>query len=110
MLAAAASMSCAWAAEPTGETFAHTCAACHGTNGALAAEAFPPLAGMEKSTMTRVMQEFRDLKRPSSIMSHIAQGYNDAEIERIAEYFASLPASGNDSIAYDKLGNFREGK
>lgn len=93
--------------EPTGETFAHTCAACHGTNGELAGEAFPPLAGMPRETIVRLMTEFRDLKRPSSIMSHIANGYNDAEIDRIAQWFSSRKPSANESIPYGELGNFK---
>ena len=79
-----------FAAEPTGETFAHTCSACHGTYGQLKNEAFVPLAGMNKQEFVASMRAFRDLKRPSSIMSHIAQGYNAEEINRMAEFFAGL--------------------
>lgn len=93
--------------EPTGETFAHTCAACHGTNGELAGEAFPPLAGMPRETIVRLMTEFRDLKRPSSIMSHIANGYSDVEIDRIAQWFSSRSPSANESIPYEELGKFK---
>lgn len=74
--------------EPTGEAMAHTCAACHGTHGQVRGEAFVPLAGMNAEEFIRSMKDFRDLKRPSSIMSHIAEGYDDASIERMAEWFA----------------------
>lgn len=37
------------------------------------------------------MKRFRSKERPSSIMSHIADGYNDAELERMAAFFAALP-------------------
>ena len=36
------------------------------------------------------MKDFKNLKRPSSIMSHIAQGYGDDEIERMADFFANI--------------------
>lgn len=80
------------AGAPTGEGFAHTCAACHGTYGRLKGEAFPPLAGMKADEFARSMRDFRDLRRPSSIMSHIAEGYTDEEIARMAEWFAAQTA------------------
>ena len=76
--------------EPMGQALAHTCAACHGTHGELQGEHFVPLARMSPEEFIRSMKDFRDLKRASSIMSHIAEGYNDEQIERMAQYFASL--------------------
>lgn len=81
------------AAEPAGEMFAHTSAACHGTYGQIKNELFVPLAGMNKSEFIASMKSFRDMKRPSSIVSHIANGYNDIEIEKMANYFAKLDNS-----------------
>lgn len=74
--------------EPTGEAMAHTCAACHGTYGELKGSNFVPLAGMNEAEFIRAMKDFRDLKRPSSIMSHIAEGYDDASIEKMAKWFS----------------------
>ena len=71
--------------------FAHTCAACHGTYGYSNDSAFPGLAGMDHQVFVREMKRFRSKDRPSSIMSHIADGYNDAELERMAAFFAALP-------------------
>lgn len=81
------------AAEPTGEAFAHTCAACHGTNGQLTSETFPPLAGMSKETFITSMKAFREQSRPSSIMSHIANGYDDRAIEQMAEFFSKMEST-----------------
>ena len=67
---------------------AHTCAACHGTYGELKGSNFVPLAGMNEAEFIRAMKDFRDLKRPSSIMSHIAEGYDDASIEKMAKWFS----------------------
>lgn len=77
--------------EPSGAAFAHTCAACHGTYGYARDSAFPPLAGMDAQVFASEMKKFRSKERPSSIMSHIADGYSDAAIERMAQFFAALP-------------------
>ncbi|MFU0841866.1 MAG: hypothetical protein ACFWTZ_04555 [Burkholderia sp.] len=91
VLLAALPFAAAPAAEPPAETLAHTCGACHGTNGSSVGETIVPIAGMKKNEFITSMKEFRDLKRPSSIMSHIAEGYSDRDIEVMAEYFAALP-------------------
>ena len=88
---AAASLT-AFAAEPTGEMMAHTCAACHGTEGRIQNEPFVPLAGMDRQRIIDSMLAYKDLKRPSTIMSHIADGYSKEQIEKMADYFAKLPA------------------
>lgn len=75
---------------PTGEALAHTCAACHGTYGRLEDDHFVPLAGMKPEQFIDSMKAFKDLKRPSSIMSHIAEGYSNQDIERMSEFFASV--------------------
>ena len=46
---------------------------------------------MDHQVFVREMKRFRSKDRPSSIMSHIADGYNDAELERMAAFFAALP-------------------
>lgn len=80
---------------PTGEALAHTCAACHGTYGELKGEHFVPLAGMDEGEFITSMKEFRSHKRPSSIMSHIAEGYSDEEFERMARYFNGVRIKGD---------------
>lgn len=91
LMAAALSVAAtAHAAEPTGETFAHTCAACHGTYGEVQNETFVALRGMNKDEFINSMNAFKNLKRPSSIMSHIAEGYKEADIVKMAEFFESL--------------------
>lgn len=76
--------------EPWADSLAHTCAACHGTFGEVKGENFVPLAGMPPAEFIISMKDFKNLKRPSSIMSHIAQGYGDDEIERMADFFANI--------------------
>ena len=79
--------------EPSGAVFA----ACHGTYGYSTDSAFPGLDGMDRQVFVREMKRFRSKERPSSIMSHIADGYNDAELERMAAFFAALPKKAPES-------------
>ena len=72
------------------QSLAATCAACHGTNGrAVAGPGLPALAGMDKDDLVRRMRAFKSGGRPATVMQQISLGYSDAQIERIAGYFAS---------------------
>ena len=48
----------------------------------------PSLAGQSKSYMVEQMRQFRDGKRPATIMHQLAKGYTDQQIELIAECFS----------------------
>jgi sulfide dehydrogenase cytochrome subunit len=76
---------------PAGEAMAHTCAACHGTQGQLGDEAFMPLAGMPRTQFVRTMQDFRSGARPSTLMGHVADGFTDADLQAMGAFFESLP-------------------
>lgn len=78
--------------EPPGATMAHGCAACHGTLGRLGDESFMPLAGMPVRQFVSTMIEFREGKRPATLMGHVAQGFTDSEIRAMGEFFAAVPA------------------
>ena len=47
---------------------------------------------MDRQRFIDSMLAYKDLKRPSTIMSHIADGYSKEQIEKMADYFAKLPA------------------
>jgi cytochrome c553 len=66
---------------------AANCANCHGTNG-VARGGMPSLAGQKKEQIAARMREFRDGKRAATVMHQIAKGYNDAQIDAIAEQIA----------------------
>lgn len=89
------SAAAAQAADPNlGRNLAATCANCHGTDGN-SAGVMPALAGMPKSKLLGTMGEFRSGAKPATIMHQISKGYTDAQLELIADYFASrTPAGG----------------
>ena len=69
-----------------------SCAACHGTGGRPARDsAVPALAGRPRDEIVQAMAQFKDGKRPATVMHQIAKGYSDAEIAAIAEYFSKQP-------------------
>ena len=73
-------------------SMAANCSACHGTGGRSAPGAtVPGLAGRARDDIVGAMTQFRDGKRPATVMHQIAKGYSDAEITALAEYFAKQP-------------------
>ena len=75
------------------KSLAATCANCHGTNGkAVDGSTVPSLAGLDKNYIVTKMKAFKDTKPgdPSvTVMHQISKGYNDAQIESLAGYFAA---------------------
>lgn len=69
---------------------AATCASCHGTEGrTIEGSAIPSLVGMPKSYMVMQMSAFKDGTRPATVMHQISKGITDAQIDRLANYFAA---------------------
>ena len=67
---------------------AATCASCHGTGGV--SQGTPgSLAGMNKGELVQKMHDFKDGKRPATVMQQLARGYSDEQIERIAGWYAA---------------------
>ena len=77
-------------AAPPGRDIAANCANCHGTNGR-SLPPMPSLAGRPAGEIAMLVREFRDGKRPSTVMQQLAKGYTDAQIEAAATYFAEQP-------------------
>jgi len=65
-----------------------TCNGCHGPDGK-STGAIPSIGGKSAEYIEKALLDFRDDKRPSTVMKRHAKGYSDAEIKLIAEYFAS---------------------
>lgn len=77
-------------AEPVteGAILSITCNGCHGPDGK-STGAIPAIGGKSAEYIEKAMLDFREGKRPSTVMQRHAKGYSDAEIKLIAEYFAS---------------------
>lgn len=69
---------------------AAACAICHGTNG-YNAGGLPHLAGQPKEYVVQQLKDFRDGKRPATIMHQIAKGYTEEQYDVLGGYFAAQP-------------------
>ncbi len=75
------------AAEVTrGAMLANSCAACHGTDGK-SPGSIPAIYGKPASYLAKALMDFRDGKRPSTVMGRHAKAYSDEEIKLIADFF-----------------------
>ena len=72
-----------------GRNLAANCAICHGTEGRPVTNDVVPLAGLPPEYIVRQLQDFRDGKRPATVMHQIAKGYDDAQIDALAAWFAA---------------------
>ena len=68
------------------------CATCHGTEGRVAqGSILGSLAGKPSQETRTALEQYRDGKRPATLMHQIAKGYSDAEIAALADYFSKQP-------------------
>ena len=71
-------------------SLAATCANCHGTDGKVVqGSSVTSLAGLDKSYIVAQMSAFKAGTRPATVMHQISKGFNDAQIESLATYFAA---------------------
>ena len=66
------------------------CSACHGVNGISPSPIWPNLAGQKDQYLIKQMKAFRDGGRKDPMMSPMAQGLSDADIDNLAAYYSSL--------------------
>jgi cytochrome subunit of sulfide dehydrogenase len=66
--------------------WAAACANCHGTEGR-ALSGMVSLAG--KDDIAQQMLDFKNGRKPATLMHQIAKGYSDEQIQQIAAYFAA---------------------
>ena len=74
-----------------GRNLAAPCAICHGTNGTNAG-GLPNLAGQPGDYIAKQLRDFRDGKRPATIMHQISKGYTEPQIDALAAFFAAQKA------------------
>lgn len=66
-----------------------TCAACHGTDGK-SPGAIPTIDGKSVKEMKDALTGFKNGTRPATVMSRLAKGYTDQEIDALADYFSKI--------------------
>ena len=71
-----------------GMMLSQSCAGCHGTDGR-SPGSIPSINGKDAAFIATALREFRDGKRPSTVMGRHAKGYSDEEIDLIAQHFAT---------------------
>ena len=88
-----AALACAAPAAPAQDHSARNltagCAICHGTAGHAVTKDVTTLAGIPQDHLAKQLRDFRDGKRPATVMHQIAKGYTDAQIDAMAAWFAS---------------------
>jgi cytochrome subunit of sulfide dehydrogenase len=72
-----------------GRDLAAACAICHGTNGWTAGGGLPNLASQPADYLVRQLRDFRDGRRPATIMTQIARGYSEEQYRLMATFFAA---------------------
>lgn len=75
----------------TGRDLAASCAICHGTDGNNAG-GMPNVAGQPKDILVRHLRDFRDGKRPATVMHQISKGLTEEQIEAVAAFWSAQKA------------------
>ncbi len=78
-----------------GLLLARRCNHCHGEEGFSSVPAFPNLAGEDRLSFWKQMQDFRSGKRTSPIMQGIAEGFSARDAADLAAYYAMLPTASD---------------
>jgi thiosulfate dehydrogenase len=83
------------------------CVLCHGRGGVGAGSAFPALAGQTAGYLAQQLRAFKQGARPSGplgLMKVVAGKLSDADIQSVADYFASLsPAKPLQPLTLESL-------
>ena len=89
LFALAAGMAIAQAPDPNlARNIAAGCANCHGTNG-MSKGGMPSLAGQAKADLIRKMQDFKAGRIQATVMTQLAKGYTDEQMDLVAGWFAA---------------------
>ena len=84
-----------------GKEKASACVSCHGDNGNSLVPAFPKLAQQHSSYLVKQLQVFKSGARNNPLMSPIAMGLTDDDMEDIAAYYAEQKVSANELPVLD---------
>ena len=78
-----------------GLLLARRCNHCHGEQGFSSVPDFPNLAGEDRLSFWKQMQDFRSGKRTSPVMQAIAEGLSARDSADLAAYYAMLPTASD---------------
>jgi cytochrome c553 len=78
-----------------GLLLARRCNHCHGEEGFSSVPDFPNLAGEDRLSFWKQMQDFRSGKRTSPVMQTIAEGLSARDSADLAAYYAMLPTASD---------------
>ena len=80
----------AWAGAEVSQvrSMAAACANCHGTEG-VAQQGMDSLAGQSRDDLLRKLLDFKNGRKPATIMHQLSKGYSDGQLEQLAGYFAA---------------------
>ena len=73
------------------ESVVAKCNRCHGRAGGETSLVLPSLNGQKREYLVRVMKEYRDEDRGSSMMHKMSSGYSDELLEQLADWYATHP-------------------
>ena len=72
-----------------GRAKAGMCAGCHGDKGQ-GTPPFPALAGKPEADQVKALKDFKSGARNNPMMTGVATGLSDQDMENLAAYYASL--------------------
>lgn len=84
-----------------GKEKAAACASCHGEDGNSMVSTFPKLAQQHSSYLVKQLKAFKSGARKNPMMSSIAMGLSDEDMNDIAEYYAEQKISANELPVVD---------
>ena len=71
-----------------GKVAAANCSTCHGASGVSASGAIPNLAGQKSGYLANALRAYKTNVRSNGIMSAMASGLSDADIENVAAFYS----------------------
>lgn len=82
-----------------GQSKSTACVACHGVNGNSSNPEWPSLAGQHGQYVKKQLQAFKSGARKNPLMTPMAMGLSDDDVEDLAAYFAAQTPAGLEADA-----------
>jgi cytochrome c553 len=82
-----------------GQAKSATCVACHGVDGNSVNPEWPSIAGQHSQYIVKQLKAFKSGARQNPLMSPMAAGLSDADMDDLAAYFSTQTATGLEADA-----------